>query len=121
MCDLRTGRPPGPSDVAEERTVPCRAQWGHDLSMGRTLEKPGPKLYSPECVEGSSLLKNSLYAHSDPGSGPKYTESGPSWSFWSPIRSHFRLGAHFFNRLVLSANFALTQFSEEVGIAPVPP
>jgi hypothetical protein len=27
------------------------AQWGHDLSMGRTLEKPGPVLYSPECVE----------------------------------------------------------------------
>src|SRR5215207_6105094 len=32
--------------------VPCRAQWGHDLSMGRTLEKLGPALYSPECVEG---------------------------------------------------------------------
>jgi hypothetical protein len=33
---------------------PCRAQWGHDLSMGRLLEKPGPALYSPECVEGGS-------------------------------------------------------------------
>ena len=22
------------------------------VSMGRTLEKPGPALYSPECVEG---------------------------------------------------------------------
>jgi hypothetical protein len=42
-CELRTGRPPGPSDVAEERMVPCRAQWGHDLSMGKTLEKLGPK------------------------------------------------------------------------------
>jgi hypothetical protein len=24
---------------------------GHYLSMGRTLEKPGPALSSPECVE----------------------------------------------------------------------
>jgi hypothetical protein len=24
----------------------------YDLSMGRLLEKPGPALYSPECVEG---------------------------------------------------------------------
>jgi hypothetical protein len=23
----------------------------YDLSMGRLLEKPGPALYSPECVE----------------------------------------------------------------------
>jgi hypothetical protein len=42
-CELRTGRPLGPSDVAEERMRPCRARWGHDLSMGRTLEKLGPK------------------------------------------------------------------------------
>ena len=42
-CEVRTGRTPGPSDVAEERRRPCRAQWGHDLSMGRTLEKLGPK------------------------------------------------------------------------------
>ena len=33
----------GPSDVAEERMRPCRAQCGHDPSMGRTLEKLGPK------------------------------------------------------------------------------
>ena len=59
------------------------------------LERP----YSPECVEGDSLLKNSLYAHSDPGSGLKYTEFGTFCSFWRPIRSHFRLGADFFNRL----------------------
>jgi hypothetical protein len=74
----------------------------------------GPVLgaYSPECVEGGSLLKNSLYAHSDPGSGPKYTEFGTFWSFWSPIRSHFRLGADFFNRLEDSANFACTELSE---------
>jgi hypothetical protein len=38
-CDLGIGRTPGPSDVAEERMRPCRAQWGHDLSMGRLLEK----------------------------------------------------------------------------------
>ena len=30
-CEVRTGRTPGPSDVAEERRCPCRAQWGHDL------------------------------------------------------------------------------------------
>jgi hypothetical protein len=41
-CEVRIGRTPGPSDVAEERRRPCRAQWGHDLSMGRLLEKPGP-------------------------------------------------------------------------------
>jgi hypothetical protein len=42
-CEVRTGKTPGPSDVAEERMVPCRAQWGQDLSMGRTLEKLGPE------------------------------------------------------------------------------
>ena len=41
-CELRTGRTLGPSGVAEERRHPCRAQWGHDLSMGMTLEEPGP-------------------------------------------------------------------------------
>jgi hypothetical protein len=51
-CEVRIGRTPGPSDVAEERRRPCCAQWGHDLSMGRTLEKLGPALYLPECVEG---------------------------------------------------------------------
>jgi hypothetical protein len=50
-CGVRTGRTLGPSDVAEERMVSCRAQRGHDLSMGRLLEKLGPALYSPECVE----------------------------------------------------------------------
>ena len=42
-CEVRIGRTPGPSDVAEERRRPCRAQWGHDLSMGRTLEKLAPQ------------------------------------------------------------------------------
>jgi hypothetical protein len=50
--EVRTGKTPHPSDVAEERRHPCRAQWGHDLCLGRTLEKPGPALYSPECVLG---------------------------------------------------------------------
>jgi hypothetical protein len=50
-------------------------------------------------VEHDSLLKNSLYAHSDSGSGPKYTEFGTFWSFWSPIRSHFRLGAEDLDRV----------------------
>jgi hypothetical protein len=51
-CEVRTGKTPGPSDVAEEWRRPCRAQLGHELSMGRLLEKLGPELYSPECVEG---------------------------------------------------------------------
>jgi hypothetical protein len=41
-CEVRTGRTLGPSDVAEERRRPCRVQWDHDLSIGRTLEKLGP-------------------------------------------------------------------------------
>ena len=41
-CELRTGRTPGSSDVAEERMRPCRARWAM-ISMGRTLEKLGPK------------------------------------------------------------------------------
>ena len=41
-CEVRTGKTPGPSDVAEERMRPCRAQLGHDFSMGRLLEKPHP-------------------------------------------------------------------------------
>jgi len=31
-CEVRTERTPGPSDIAEERMRPCRAQWGHDLN-----------------------------------------------------------------------------------------
>ena len=50
-CEVRIRRAPGPSDVADERRRPCRARWGHDFSMGRTLEKLGPAPYSPECVE----------------------------------------------------------------------
>jgi hypothetical protein len=42
-CEVRTGKIPGPSDVAEERMCPCGVRWGHDVSMGRLLEKPGPK------------------------------------------------------------------------------
>ncbi len=30
-CEIRTESTPDPSDVAEERMRPCRAQWGHDL------------------------------------------------------------------------------------------
>ena len=50
-CEVGTGKTPHPSDVAEERMYPCRARWDHDLSMGRTLKKLGPELYSPECVQ----------------------------------------------------------------------
>jgi hypothetical protein len=30
-CEVKIGRTPDPSDVAEERMRPCRAQWGHYL------------------------------------------------------------------------------------------
>ena len=55
--------------MAEERRRPCHARWGHDLSMGRTLEKLAPALYSPECAEGlfcqlriDGVLRSSLRA-----------------------------------------------------------
>jgi hypothetical protein len=41
-CEVRIGKTPGPSDVAEEQMRPCRARWAM-ISMGRTLEKLGPK------------------------------------------------------------------------------
>ena len=59
------------------------------------------------CNKGhGALLKNSLYARFDPMSGPKQTVFGAFWSFWSPFRSHFRLGADFFNRLAVWAKFS---------------
>src|SRR5829696_5497977 len=63
------------------------------------------RAYSLKCVEGNSLLKNSLYARFGPRSGSKHTIFGAFWSFWSPIGSHFRLGADFFNRLGYSQKF----------------
>ena len=42
-CEVRTGRAVGPLDVDEGWMRPCRARWGHDLSMGSTLEKLGPQ------------------------------------------------------------------------------
>ena len=65
----------------------------------------GPR-YSPECVEGCSLLKNSLYARFGPRSGPKHTVCGAIWSLWSPIRSHCELSADFFNWLGASPKSA---------------
>ena len=55
--------------------------------------------YSAECVEGVSLLKNSLDAHFGPRSGPKHTVFGAFWTFWSLISNDFQLNADFFNRL----------------------
>jgi hypothetical protein len=83
----------------------------HDLAGFQTDGgKPQRRvLYSLEFVEGYSLLKNSTYARIDPRSGPKHTAFGTFWSSWSPIRSHFRLGADFFNRLVNSANFVVVK------------
>jgi hypothetical protein len=63
------------------------------------------KAYSPECVEGSSLLKNSLHARFDSRSGPKHTVFEAFCSFWSPIRNHFQLSADFFNTLGTSPKF----------------
>jgi hypothetical protein len=44
--------------------------------MGRTLEKLGPALYSSECVEVESLLKNSLGARIGPSVGTEYADLG---------------------------------------------
>jgi len=48
--------------------------------------------------------KTSFYARFDPRSSPKHTVFGAIWSLWSPIRSHFRLGADFFNGLAISTH-----------------
>jgi hypothetical protein len=53
-CEVRTGRTPCPSDVAEERMRPCGIRLAM-ISIGRTVEKLGPALYSPDCVEGNFL------------------------------------------------------------------
>jgi hypothetical protein len=62
-CEARTGRTPGPSDVAEERGGDPALLGGTMISRDRTLEKLGPALYSPECVEGNSR-KSELYGAS---------------------------------------------------------
>jgi hypothetical protein len=31
-CEVRTGKTPGPSDIAEERMHPCGVRWGHGLN-----------------------------------------------------------------------------------------
>ncbi len=41
-CEIRTGKSPGPSDVAEVRMRLCVLN-GAMISMGRTLEKLGPQ------------------------------------------------------------------------------
>ena len=71
-CEVRTGKTPGPSEVAEERMRPCRARWAM-ISIGRLLEKLGPKRYNlPECVEEEfcelRLLRHStkFSNHADP-------------------------------------------------------
>jgi hypothetical protein len=74
------------------------------------MASAGP--YSPECVEGNSLLKNSLYGRFGPRSGPKYTVCGAIWSVWSPIRSHCELSTDFFNRLVNSEKFSVAHTPE---------
>ena len=67
-------------------------------------------LYSPKCVEGASLLKNSFVLSSAPGSGAEYV-------VFVAFRPCFRISwtadrtdNHLFNTLERSANFALTEF-----------
>jgi hypothetical protein len=67
-------------------------------------------------VKRNSLLNNSLYAHFDSRSGPKYTEFGALWSFWTPMRSHFQLSTHFFN----SAPWPLPGHPEAMKVDPSP-
>src|SRR5215213_759973 len=89
-----------PSHLLARRLVPRSSVY--------LVSSPPSSPYSPECVEGNSLLKNSLCARFDPRSGTKDAVFGALWSFWSPIRGYFRLGAQFFNRLGRSANFRIT-------------
>src|SRR5919112_4431432 len=53
-CEVRTGKTPGPSDVAEERRRPCRAQWGHDLYAQAVGEARSPALIHPSAWNGYS-------------------------------------------------------------------
>src|SRR5918992_534441 len=48
---------------------PCRARGGHDLSMGRTLEKPGPERQFTR-VRGRSVLGTSPWAQALEGKHP---------------------------------------------------
>ncbi len=62
------------------------------------------------------MLKNSLCARFEARSGPKRTVFGSFWSLWSPIRSHFQLGADFFN----SAPWPLPGHPEAMKMDPSP-
>jgi hypothetical protein len=46
----------------KSRGVPAVLSWAM-ISMGRTLEKKGPALYSPECVEGEFSEVRGLGLH----------------------------------------------------------
>src|SRR5918994_6019657 len=67
-CEVRTGRTPGPSNVAEERMRPCGVRWVI-ISMGRTLEKLGPKRQFTR-VRGRSVLGTSPWAQALEGKHP---------------------------------------------------
>ncbi len=56
--------------------------------------------YSPECVEGLSLLKNPRGGRFRLGRGTKYDDFGPLEPNLSPLSAHYQLDADFFNRLV---------------------
>jgi len=50
-CEVRIGRTPGPSGVAEERVRPCGVRWAMlSLWVGRWRSQV-PSVNSPECVE----------------------------------------------------------------------
>ena len=57
-CEVSTGRTSGPSDVAEERRRPCRARWGHDLSMVRSFGEARSRALFTR-VRGRGILRSS--------------------------------------------------------------
>src|SRR5918994_136745 len=67
-CELRTGRTPSPSDVAEERMRLCLCSVGpRSLKVGRWRSQV-PSVNSPECVEGlfSELRLDGVLGSSSP-------------------------------------------------------
>ena len=53
-CEVRIGRTQAPSDVAEERRRPCRAQWGHDLYGQAVGEARSQASIHPSAWKGGS-------------------------------------------------------------------
>jgi hypothetical protein len=56
---------------------------GAMISMGRTLEKPGPALYSPECVEKKGNSPKFAVAICAPIAPLLWPQTGPRRNFFS--------------------------------------